>query len=399
MIAVLTDQLDSDYPNSTQLADQYKRLEDNWASAKQALQDSQDSIRSRLGHKYELAETITSLQERRAEIEINFGRFEQLTLVYESDIQRLEAIEEAGFLLTLSSGKDCPLCGASVEFQKHVHGEDEIERARQAARVEIKKINRQALDLKSTLTELDLEGKTVAERLANLDKELGALEQELARLAPAADKMQQRLDEILSVRDRARQGLALIEQRQSLQVRRDELSALKPATKAAKPKLGVSSTTVHDFAQAVSGVLTDWHFPGKRHVTFDDVTYDLRIDGKHRKDNGKGVRAITHAAFKVALLLYCKERDLPHPGFLVLDTPLLTYRDPLHSKGGPLGADEEELRESSLKDYFFEHLSRRGDSGQFVVVENIDLPKRIGEFANVETFTGDPNVGRPGLFL
>jgi hypothetical protein len=125
----------------------------------------------------------------------------------------------------------------------------------------------------------------------------------------------------------------------------------------------------------------------------------LRIDGKHRKDNGKGVRAITHAAFKVALLLYCKERNLPHPGFLVLDTPLLTYRDPLHSKGGPLGADEEELRESSLKDYFFEHLSRHGDSGQFLVVENIDLPKRIGEFANVETFTGDPNVGRPGLFL
>jgi hypothetical protein len=33
---------------------------------------------------------------------------------------------------------------------------------------------------------------------------------------------------------------------------------------------------------------------------------------RHRKDNGKGVRAITHAAFKVALLLYCKERDLPN---------------------------------------------------------------------------------------
>jgi hypothetical protein len=28
------------------------------------------------------------------------------------------------------------------------------------------------------------------------------------------------------------------------------------------------------------------------------------------------VRAVTHAAFKVALVLYCHERGLPHPGFL-----------------------------------------------------------------------------------
>jgi hypothetical protein len=42
-----------------------------------------------------------------------------------------------------------------------------------------------------------------------------------------------------------------------------------------------------------------------------------------------------------------KETDRAGP-----HSDLLTYRDPLHSRGGPLGADEEELRESSLKDYF-----------------------------------------------
>jgi hypothetical protein len=39
------------------------------------------------------------------------------------------------------------------------------------------------------------------------------------------------------------------------------------------------------------------------------------------------VKAILHAAVNVALLIYCRERNLPHPGIVVLDTPLLTYRE------------------------------------------------------------------------
>jgi hypothetical protein len=190
----------------------------------------------------------------------------------------------------------------------------------------------------------------------------------------------------------------LIEQRRTLLVRRDELAALKPARKADKRRLGVPTTIAHEFAQTVSTVLSEWQFPGKRHVAFDEGTYDLRIDGKNRRDNGKGARAITHAAFKVALLIYCNERDLPHPGFVVLDTPLLTYRDPIHSSAGALTADEQAIANTSLKDFFFAHLSRLQKIGQFVVVENVDLPTAVAGIANVVTFTGDRTSGRTGLF-
>jgi hypothetical protein len=90
---------------------------------------------------------------------------------------------------------------------------------------------------------------------------------------------------------------------------------------------------------------------------------------------------------------------LPHPGFLVLDTPLLTYRDPLHSNAGPLSADEQAIKNTSLKDFFFEHLSSIGELGQFLIIENVDLPANIASLANVETFTGDRTGGRLGLFL
>ena len=154
-----------------------------------------------------------------------------------------------------------------------------------------------------------------------------------------------------------------------------------------------------DFAQTVSKVLTEWQFPGQRRVSFDEGAYDLRIDGKLRRDNGKGVRAVTHSAFKVALLMFCRERNLPHPGFIVLDTPLLTYRDPLkNKKDGALSPDEQALQNTSLKDFFFEHLAEVAKLGQIIVVENVDLPTNLSSVAHVETFTGDPSNGRFGLF-
>ena len=97
------------------------------------------------------------------------------------------------------------------------------------------------------------------------------------------------------------------------------------------------------------------------------------------------------------MALFCRERNLPHPGFLILDTPLLTYRDPIRSKEGPLEEDEQALRNTSLKDFFFDHLSANSDKAQFVVIENIDLPPDIERLAHVETFTGDPLSGRQGL--
>jgi len=377
MITAIDEELAADFPNAEQLLDQNDNLEAAWARSQHEIELAHDSIRSRLARKRELAASISRYEQRQAEIQINLGRFEQLEDVYRSDIERLDAIEEAGFLLSLGGDKECPLCGAPPAAQRHVHGIEEIEKARDAASSEVQKIKRQAIDLHTTMAQLDIEGNQIEMDLIVFDDELTRIESELADLAPIADLAKRRLEESQAVRDHVRKGLSLIEQKASLQTRRDELAALKPATKAEKPRLGVPSTAVYDFAQTVSNVLTEWQFPGRRHVSFDESTYDLLIDGKHRKDNGKGVRAITHAAFKVALLLFCRERQLPHPGFLVLDTPLLTYRDPLQSREGPLSADEQALSNTSLKDFFFEHLSKNADASQFLIIENVDLPAGI----------------------
>lgn len=398
IITGLDERIAADYPDADDLGQQSEKLEETFKRSQQEFVIAQTSIREGLARKRELVALITQAQTRRGEIELNLARFQQLNQVYASDIARLEAVEEAGFLLMLGSDKDCPLCGAPPEAQRHDHGLSGIDEARQAALVEIDKIAKQKSALTETVTDLRAERTIVDATLEKLSADLTTTERGLEQLTPSATLSRQRVDELSAIRDRVNKGLSLLAQRLSLQTRREELAALKPASKADKPRLGVSSTTAHAFAQTVSKVLEEWQFPGKRHVSFDEVTYDLKIDGKQRRDNGKGVRAITHAAFKVALLMFCRERGLPHPGFLVLDTPLLTYRDPIRSKAGPLSADEQELRNTSVRDFFFEHLASLKDSAEFIIIENIDPPPGIEKLARTEVFTGDPQSGRPGLF-
>ncbi|MBR1121742.1 hypothetical protein JQ628_09490 [Bradyrhizobium lablabi] len=399
LLKSVNDELEADFPDAEGLEEQSAKLEQSWAEAQNEAQAAQESIREKLQVKNRLAREIFQATQRQGEIQLNFGRFEQLEDVYASDIKRLESIEEAGFLLSLSGDQPCPLCGASPDDQAHSHGMDDIKRARAGANAEISKIKKQRSELQFTIQNMNNEGLQLGRSLKELEDELQLIETDLSRMAPSASASKKRLDEVLEVRDRVKRGLDLLQQRASLTERKEALAKAKPLTKADKPILGAPGTVMDDFAQTVSKVLTEWQFPGQRRVSFDEGAYDLRIDGKLRRDNGKGVRAVTHSAFKVALLMFCRERNLPHPGFIILDTPLLTYRDPLkNKKDGALSADEQALRNTSLKDFFFEHLAEVAKVGQIIVVENVDLPTNLSSVARVETFTGDPSTGRFGLF-
>lgn len=58
------------------------------------------------------------------------------------------------------------------------------------------------------------------------------------------------------------------------------------------------------------------------------------IHGKRRGSQGKGKRAITHAAFTIGLMDFCAAEGRQHPGFVVLDSPpLLAYRAPEGPEG------------------------------------------------------------------
>ncbi|MFE3206071.1 hypothetical protein [Embleya sp. NPDC059237] len=51
---------------------------------------------------------------------------------------------------------------------------------------------------------------------------------------------------------------------------------------------------------------------------------DVRAEGRPRAVRGKGVRSVLHSAFTTALARYGLANARPHPGFVVLDSPVAT---------------------------------------------------------------------------
>jgi TolA-binding protein len=397
MIAEVEAAISSDFPDIDDLEEQLTQLEESVERASLTFTSLQTSIRGLLTEKHALARSIPKTANRLDEVNLHIDRFEQLQEIYTSDIERLKALEEAGFLLGLFSTRECALCGAAPSAQTHAHDHHDIALVKEASVVEINKILLQSDELSYVLTGLQDEKSRLEGELPMLAQRLSKLEADIAELTPLEARSQSDLVQIIAARDHIQRGLTLQVQRDELLLRRSGYEGAKAAPKADRPVLGLAGSVSHEFAKVVSSVLQQWGFPGEHNVSFDDETYDLKIDGKARSANGKGVRAVTHAAFKVALLLFCREKGLPHPGFLVLDTPLLTYRDPLKStKFGELEDDERALAATSLKDRFFDYLASLKIDAQFIILENVDPPDGLDEKAHLEVFSGGD--GRRGLF-
>lgn len=402
VVQELLDRVDArlvaDFAERAQLPLQFERLNESLSRIQFEYSAAQQSVRGLISEKRELTIEIPKIAQRASEIQVHLQRFSQLDLIYKSDIARLESLEEAGFLFASEHLHSCYVCGAPPEAQINNEIEN-LDAARTAALAEIEKIDKHRADLALAVNQLNTEFFAINNRLPLLEKRLVEVENSISLASPKIIEAKNNLDEILHARSHTQEGMLLLAQSEQYSQRLREYADLKKPSKEDRPNLKPPSLATHEFAQTVSRVLKAWEFPGDIAVSFDEKTYDLKIDGKLRINNGKGVRAVTHAAFKVALLVFCRERDLPHPGFVVLDTPLLTYRDPMKNlKAGELAEDEKRIADSSLKTKFFQYLSSISSFGQFIILENIDPPEEVADIAHVETFFGASSVDRIGFF-
>jgi hypothetical protein len=225
----------------------------------------------------------------------------------------------------------------------------------------------------------------VVEELADISDSVDVL------ISPRLSKLRATYAELADKRGEVREALALYTTVQDMERRRDELERSADAEKANSFASADLPTIVADsFAQTVESLLKAWHFPEAGRVFFDPKARDLVISGKSRSAFGKGLRAITYAAFTLALLVFCRARQTPHTGFVALDSPLLAYREP--------DGDEDDLQGTDLQEQFYLYLQGLPSDMQVIIVENIDPPASIQALDQVLMFTKSPHHGRFGLF-
>ncbi|KXS55448.1 MAG: hypothetical protein AWU57_117 [Marinobacter sp. T13-3] len=398
LIAQIDVELGENPPDEGETEEQLEQLERSASDLASRLKDAQAQLDVLTGERRKTIERRRELLERTGELDLTIERFSKLQAVYRSDLQRLQSIEEGGFVLVAMADMDCPVCGAPSDVQKHNHAAEDIAMAHKAAAAESRKIEREQRELTQTIVSLEAEAVGLRRTVDLKKSEIDRLDGEIEKARPHEISLRKSYEVYVSKRSEVVHILDLYKRRSNLSTRRAEIHA-EPTqrSKGDAPSVGPDSTTLFRFGETVKSVLTEWRFPDADKVQFDTEAMDITVAGKLRAANGKGVRAILHAAFNVAIVIFCIENDLPYPGFLVLDTPLLTYREPMTSRYGELSDDEKDLKKTGLAEHFYKHLASLKDKVQFIVIENSDPPTDIRDFAHIETFSGLEGNGRFGL--
>jgi hypothetical protein len=319
-------------------------------------------------------------------------RFDLLREQYGSDLRRLEAIAEAGVRLDQLKEERCPVCGALAEH--HDQGHREVRPAPAdvslACKAEAAKTFKLLQDLETTRTATAAEVEQLQRTRDTRQRELDAISVELTNLmAHHVDVASKKVDELRARAESCRKAIEELERIQELDELLDDANKPKKKQKTDVAGAAVSTAQADPFSREIEALLKAWHFPDLDRVSFSETDHDVVISGRARKSHGKGVRAITRAAFNLALLRLCIEDERPFPNFIMIDSPLLVYEEP--------DAGEASFPQD-IKKHFWESVKTSFVEAQVVIIENshqLPVDGVLGD-VNVLLFTGN-DQGRRGF--
>lgn len=382
----------ADIPDEGQLRDQLARLN-------RSIDDHTSAVEGLLAERSGLAEELRMVQEtfqavrtELAEIGALQSRFGLLGQQYDSDLERLATIREAGVLLGFFTPGTCPFCGAELADQHYnkAHGVDGTA-FEESVDAEIAKTRALRADLALTLEQVTRRagearwsGHEAAARADALGARLRALDEQLS---PGNGELR----ELIGVRSDLERSLALYNQAAELIRLRAGISD-NTQVDASAVSNGLNLAALREFSAELAKRLEAWGYPDAASVRYDRAAQDVLADDQYRSAHGKGVRAILHAAFTIGLAQYCFDREIPHPGFIVLDSPLVTYRPP--DQKSPAQLDPSLPK--GIVAHFYRDIQARFD-GQVIVMENVDPTEPLGPRTVDVVFTKDTRVGRYGF--
>lgn len=375
----------------SELVDQLQRLNRALDNEKHTLDQSEEKYRAVVAKRNDTRRDLEDARGRRAEISELLQRFQLLEDHYQSDLIRLEGIRESGALVSALDSRMCPLCG-SEPHEQHLDGDCDgnIEAVIEAADAEVQKIKKLRKELADTVAQLDAEAEEYEVLMPKLSEQLELLVGELQEINPELKSKKAAYTELLNRRSSVEAALRVLSTISELENRRAELEApVKTTSSHNEPASDLSLSTLNSFSRIYEQVLKSWNFPDAERVYFDQPSRDFVISGKPRGARGKGMRALSYAAFIVSLLEFTKRNDFSHPGFAVLDSPLLAYREP--------DGDDDDLTGTEVHQRFYEKLQEISGR-QIIILENDDPPNRIQEDGQCTFFSKNPHSGRYGFF-
>jgi hypothetical protein len=328
----------------------------------------------------------------KSRISDNLAKFKLLKKNYKSDIDRLDFIEQAYDYTGQLVDMKCPICHTPMKSSAQNNQIYYV-----ALNKEKDKLKAHLLDLQETIDDFESDLLEVTQQIAKEQEKIKFYERGLEDQVKEVSRMLIEHERYLKIRDKA---LAIENNKKKLldaNSRILELNERIDNTKAASDKVGIkklSDELMLDFCEIIRDLLEKWNFINnidQSVVAFNTKANDVIVCSKTKASYGKGARAIINSSFIIAIMRYCIQHGLSHPGFVVLDSPLTTYKEKDKLKN-----EKNEEVDKSVKSEFFYNLSRIGRDMQIIVFDNEVPPDDIKEIA-YHHFTGNPVIDRTGF--
>lgn len=314
-------------------------------------------------------------------------RYHLLSEHYTSDLNRLDFVAEGAHYFDGLQTVMCPLCGQNMD-DEHVHVAAQASAdIYAAARAEAAKILAQRADLEDAIGSLEQRREAREAERVNALAAYQSTERRLASiLHPAAATSTAQLRRLNARRLELESARNTSEQVETLRALKAEIEQSNTGRGNAKKQWeSLPGTSLLAFCKEIEAVLKEWKWEGEGRVEFDEKSFDIKVDGQTRQSHGAGFRAVLYSAFVIALVRYCQKNNLPHPGFVVIDKPLTSYKR--HGAKNVEGADKP--ISTGVEAAFWESLTRIAKDMQVIIVENKEPPSNVAAVVHYEWFAGN----------
>lgn len=385
--------LASQMADTSEIDGQLQRLTQTIEDATKTISTTQSQINAQESSRREAWNALQPVRSRQLFIASQLDRFSLLQSYYDSDHARLQTMVEAEDEFAALQETDCPLCGRSPSESSGLPPlNNTLVSFAEACEQEIVKIRSLKKDLESTINALQGEQAQLKQRESDLRAALDRMDAELksvleVRMAPSLEDLRQ----LISKRDQIFQAKATM---MGLERLTGRLSTTQAEALAKPDKLvfaeRASVRTTVELCQEIQELLVEWRFPDGHDVRFDPERNDIVIGKRNRGGLGKGYRAVAYAAFVIGLMRFCLRKSLPHPGVVVLDTPLNPYKGPDEGEDGKVN--------NETKTAFYKSLSQADNVGQVIVFENDNPPDEVQQASTYHHFSRNTSIGRYGFY-
>ena len=308
---------------------------------------------------------------------------------YNADIKRLKFILDGEIKeQNIEKIEKCPFCKQEISADSKAY-ESYVEVASielKRTRIQMNDLIEAELDVDSRIEDLEEKRSLLNEKI---DKTNAIIEEELT---PKADKLKQM---VIEYKDAQKIEQEII----SLDIMAEELN--KDATEKENevdPEFTkfsgrdlINEKIWQELSDSLSIIIRECGYPNNPKARIDINTVDAVVNGKYKKDEGKGYRAFINTIMLLNLMKFLEHKAVYAPRMLILDSPILSLKEKKHN------ISNNEKISLGMRERLFEYIVNNCGNNQIIIAEN-EIPNNVDySTANLIEFTLDNNKGRYGF--